>query len=191
MNKKDLILASATKVFAEKGFLNASITEIASAAGVGDATIYSFFRNKEDLLFEIPYNAFVSFLNGALSHLKGLKSPEEKLRKYIWHHIAYYENNKDYTKIYITELSRNSRFYKTKSYQLLKKYSQIVIDILQEGMQAGLFKTNINPYLIRNFIFGSIDNLALSWVLLNKPQSIIEQSDGLTNIVLEAILVDK
>ena len=52
--RKDRIMDAALRIFAEKGFQNATITEISKAAGVSEATIYEYFGTKEDLLFAIP-----------------------------------------------------------------------------------------------------------------------------------------
>lgn len=48
------ILEAAAKVFAEKGFQQATISEIAAEAGVSEGTIYNYFRSKEELLINIP-----------------------------------------------------------------------------------------------------------------------------------------
>ncbi len=47
------ILDAATKVFAEKGFHNATIKDVAKAAGIADGTIYNYFENKTALLLGI------------------------------------------------------------------------------------------------------------------------------------------
>jgi AcrR family transcriptional regulator len=52
--RKDRIMDAALRIFAEKGFQNATITEISKEAGVSEATIYEYFGTKEDLLFAIP-----------------------------------------------------------------------------------------------------------------------------------------
>ena len=49
--RKDRIMDAALRIFAEKGFQNATITEISKEAGVSEATIYEYFGTKEDLLF--------------------------------------------------------------------------------------------------------------------------------------------
>src|SRR5438270_7895884 len=49
-DRYDAILAAATRVFAEKGYSTASITEIAKAADISDGLIYKYFDNKRDLL---------------------------------------------------------------------------------------------------------------------------------------------
>ncbi|MCA1554050.1 MAG: TetR/AcrR family transcriptional regulator, partial [Chloroflexi bacterium] len=48
------ILRAASKVFARKGFERATIAEVAKAAGVSPGLIYTYFKNKGDLLVSIP-----------------------------------------------------------------------------------------------------------------------------------------
>ena len=50
--KKDAILRAATDVFAERGFFNAQVADVAHAAGVAAGTVYLYFRSKDDLLVE-------------------------------------------------------------------------------------------------------------------------------------------
>jgi AcrR family transcriptional regulator len=48
--RRDYILKAATDVFAKQGFHNATIKQVAKAAGVADGTIYNVFANKDDML---------------------------------------------------------------------------------------------------------------------------------------------
>ena len=51
--KRQQILDSAVAVFAEKGFYNAKVTDIAHKAGVAHGTVYLYFQTKEDILIQI------------------------------------------------------------------------------------------------------------------------------------------
>src|SRR4051812_46778759 len=48
--RRNQILDAATRVFAQRGFHNSTIRQIAGEAGVADGTIYIYFKNKTDLL---------------------------------------------------------------------------------------------------------------------------------------------
>ena len=52
-NRKNEILDAALKVFAEKGFYNATMDEIAEKAELGKGTIYYYFSTKEDLYLQL------------------------------------------------------------------------------------------------------------------------------------------
>lgn len=51
--KHDLILNAAARVFSEKGYSIASMDEIAAAAPVSKATLYSYFKDKKELFSEV------------------------------------------------------------------------------------------------------------------------------------------
>jgi AcrR family transcriptional regulator len=58
--RREQILGAAVKVFARRGFGNATVAEIAEEAGVAPGTIYIYiyiyiyFEGKEDLFMSIP-----------------------------------------------------------------------------------------------------------------------------------------
>ena len=52
-DKREAILRAATAVFAEKGYFNSKVADIARAAGVADGTVYLYFKNKDDILHSI------------------------------------------------------------------------------------------------------------------------------------------
>ena len=51
--KRDAILRAAIDVFAERGYFNAQVADVARAAGVAAGTVYLYFRSKDDLLVSI------------------------------------------------------------------------------------------------------------------------------------------
>lgn len=51
--RRDHILDSATRIFAEKGFHRTTIKDIAKEASIADGTIYNYFANKNALLVGI------------------------------------------------------------------------------------------------------------------------------------------
>lgn len=52
-NSKQLVLDAATKIFAERGFYGARITDITEASSVNVRIIYHFFGSKENLYDEV------------------------------------------------------------------------------------------------------------------------------------------
>src|SRR6187551_206619 len=50
MEKKELILRTALKLFVENGFHGTATSKIASEAGVANGTLFNYFRTKEELI---------------------------------------------------------------------------------------------------------------------------------------------
>ncbi|MFT5660920.1 MAG: AcrR family transcriptional regulator [Sulfurimonas sp.] len=55
VQKRQDIALSCKALVLENGMKNLTIAQLAKTAGVGKGTIYDYFKNKEDLIFEIVY----------------------------------------------------------------------------------------------------------------------------------------
>ena len=77
----------------DKGFANATISEIAAAVGVADSVIYYYFRKKEELLFAIIEYKLKEFMELLSRQLEGILDPISRLRKLIWCYLDYCDNN--------------------------------------------------------------------------------------------------
>ncbi|MEJ2190411.1 MAG: helix-turn-helix domain containing protein [Acidobacteriota bacterium] len=51
--KRQCIVEAAAVVFAEGGFTNTRVADIADRAGIGKGTVYEYFASKEELLFAV------------------------------------------------------------------------------------------------------------------------------------------
>lgn len=68
---RERILASATRLFAEKGFDGASMPAIAKASGITAGAIYKHFEGKGELLLEVVTRSFLSSPLSAHSSERG------------------------------------------------------------------------------------------------------------------------
>jgi AcrR family transcriptional regulator len=79
--RRNRILQGAMRVFAERGYADASMTEIARAGGVTAAVIYDHFSSKQDLhgaLLEEQTDALLAYVGSALTSAG--KTPEQRMR---------------------------------------------------------------------------------------------------------------
>src|SRR5690349_10335712 len=78
--KRDAILRAAIDVFAERGFFNAQVADVARAAGVAAGTVYLYFRSKDDLLVSIFEQTVREAIDQGRATVAPLKDPVEQLR---------------------------------------------------------------------------------------------------------------
>jgi len=64
--RRDQILRAAVKIFGERGYSSATISDIANEAGVAHGTVYLYFRSKADILQSL-HASFAEWLTGDLS----------------------------------------------------------------------------------------------------------------------------
>jgi len=185
--RKKQILNSAIKIFGEKGFQNATIAEIAKDAGVGDATIYEYFKNKEDLMLAIPVEFTKELIPQINNHMMGIKGAFNKLRKFIWWWLNYVEKNPGYGSIVLLELKTSKTYVSTEAYQAARSFYQIVLDIIKEGQEEGAVKKEINPYLARSLCVGAMEHIIIRWLLKDRKYPLIQYADELADLLIDSL----
>ena len=185
--RKKQILTSATKIIGEKGFQNATIAEIAKEAGIGDATIYEYFKNKEDLLLAIPVETTKDLIAQINDHMMGIKGAFNKLRKFIWWWLNYVENNPGYGVVVLLELKTSKSYVSTDAYQAARNFYQIILDIIKEGQEEETIKKEINPYLARSLCVGAMEHIIIRWLLKDKKYSLIQYADELADLLIDSL----
>ena len=185
--RKEQILQAAEQVFAQKGFHDATIADVARKAKVSEATIYEYFPSKEELLFLIP-GATARRGKENLEHvLRLIRSAADKIRAFIYDHLNFYQNHPDYASVSMLILKPNRKFVETEAYKDVQELARVLLQVIKEGMASGEFRSDLDPYLVRSAILGTIEHLVVRRVLLGKPENLIALVDPLTDLILGGI----
>jgi AcrR family transcriptional regulator len=193
-SRKDRIMDVALRIFAEKGFQNATIAEISKEAGCSEATIYERFGTKEDLLFAIPEKISkesIKETEQALSYIRGV---EGRIRALLLAYVRLYQSNPHYSALVLLQLMNNKRFRQTPAHAAIRRPAHRLLDCIKEGIADGTFKKDSNPYLIRSMLLGTIEHLFIHWHMQGMPKretSIMDMLDPFIEIVLDGIRANK
>jgi AcrR family transcriptional regulator len=85
---REALIEAAIKLFYQKGYFDTSIREIGAKAGISNSIIYHYFKNKEELLFEIIDHATKELIGALLKIDKEVADPVECLREMLVEHSA-------------------------------------------------------------------------------------------------------
>ncbi len=87
-SRRNEIIAAATNVFAERGYVGASVREIAEQIDISKGNLTYYFAVKDDLLFEIVSDLHDSFLALAASwSVRTDATPRDVLRDALRDHV--------------------------------------------------------------------------------------------------------
>ena len=176
-NKRTLITDAAVDVFAEKGFHQARVSDIARRAGVADGTIYLYFKNKEDLLLSVFEEKMDYLLTELGVALEGIQHPEERIRQFARFHFEQVRENRAAAEVLQVELRLSNKFLKEYRPEKLWAYLGVFGQIVREGQARGDFDPSIDPFISMWAFFGSIDEIAMQWVLSkNSERFSLEQA---------------
>ncbi|QQR80204.1 MAG: TetR/AcrR family transcriptional regulator [Deltaproteobacteria bacterium] len=180
---------AATRVFANKGFYNSTIADVAKVAEVAEGTIYLYFKNKDDLLISIFEGSMDFFIQQVTQEIATVKNPEDKLKKFISLHLRLVQENPDLAQVLQIELRQSTKFMKEYEGGKFGDYLNVVRNILEEGREQGVFRKDIEPRILRRTIFGAVDEMALDWLLMPKKKYTLEAcAEQLSALFLKGII---
>lgn len=171
----------------EKEFSAITTAEIAKTAGVTEALIYKYFKDKRDLLHQILSEYLEQYRTQMGQDLSGIKGTLNKLRKLIWSHINVYATNRVFAKILLIEVRNYPDYYKSETYLRVKEYSNIVLQIIEEGIRDGELRKDVPAKLIRHSILGSIEQVCLSGITFEKEINPDDLTEQICEIIFQGI----
>lgn len=186
--KKQQIVKAAISVFAQKGFNNAKMIDIAKAAAIGKGTIYEYFRSKDEV-FLAAFNSFKQETDTEIAkRIFLLTNPKEKLAVFIQASFEVYLKSADFVEIVFDFWAEGirERHQQIDLKQIYDEYRKYIVSILEEGIHAGVFR-KMNSNLVASTIFGAMDGLMLQWILNKQEFPIIEAGKELTKTILRGI----
>ena len=85
---RDLLVEVARSLFAKDGFENTTMNDIAVASGKGRRTLYTYFKNKEDIYYAVITDELLR-MSQRLKDVAAKKTdPEDKLVQIIYTHLS-------------------------------------------------------------------------------------------------------
>jgi AcrR family transcriptional regulator len=155
--KQDAIIEATIKLVNEIGFVASSVSKIAKEANVSPATIYIYYKNKEDLLVSTYINIKQNMGNAILNNFKPDEPIRDILKKawfnmfdYISHHAAYFQ---------FTEQFSNSPFSGLVKKEEVEKFFEPIINVLLRGIGQKIIK-DVQQDILTTFIFYPILTLS-------------------------------
>jgi TetR/AcrR family transcriptional regulator, fatty acid metabolism regulator protein len=182
--KYHLILQGALKVFAENGYHRSQVSKIAKAAGVADGTIYLYFKRKEDILIRLFQEKLVGKFHESV---EGTTDAVEALRTVCSIHFSELESNPELAYVTQIELRQSDLELRKEIGSALKPYIVLIENILEQGIKEQKFRSDLNVKLVRNLIFGAMDEAVTSWLISGRKYSLSDQADETLSFFLNGV----
>ena len=189
VNKYEAILRAAIKVFAQSGFFNSKVADIAREAGVADGTVYLYFKNKDDILVSIFNHVVNEALEQGRARLQDLDDPVEMVRKIVAAHLQLFASDRDLAIVFQAELRSSTKFMEQFSATGVTEYLDLIRAAIQEGQRRGLLRKELNSTLLAKILFGALDEMVTNWVLSKKRYSLVATGDVILDVFFNGIAV--
>ena len=188
--KKMEILQSAIYVFAEKGIQKTKMIDIAEKAGIGKGTIYEYFDSKENI-FEEAFHSHFGQMELQVTQLAESSSDAVTKLKILMRTtlVDFFIEHGEFAGIMMDFWAEGIRQKDENILGIVNlkdmytMFRGVVSDILQQGIDEGVFKT-MNKFAVASAIIGSFDGLLLQWIVDREAINL----DSLTNELLSVLI---
>jgi AcrR family transcriptional regulator len=186
--RRDELLAIAARLFAERGFRNTTVRDIADAAGILSGSLYHHFDSKESMVDEILQTFQEELFAGYEHILASNQSPRRKIEAAVrlsfeaidphHHEVAIFQNEADWLGglgerfAYLAERHAQSR--------------QVWMTLLREGMESGDLKSDLDLELAYRFIRDTVW-VAVRWYRPGRELPARKVADQYLSILLDGI----
>ncbi|WP_181349770.1 TetR/AcrR family transcriptional regulator [Thalassobacillus sp. CUG 92003] len=170
------IIDAAVEVIAENGYHSSQVSRIAKKAGVADGTIYLYFKNKEDILVSLFQNKMGQFVEKIEEETTAQDNASDKLRSLIDMHFSQLSADHHLAIVTQLELRQSNKELRQKINDVLKRYLAVIDAIVQEGIDEQIFRDDLDRRLVRQMIFGTMDETVTNWVMKDERYNLVKQS---------------
>ncbi len=141
--KRRNIALSCEALLLQKGIKNLTIAEIAKTAGVGKGTIYEYFKNKDEIVFEI----ITLFIDQHQNRLRDIIAEEKSTKTKLYDFLAllHLESEKEHLKLYREFIAISLQSATPEMVAFSTKCHISFVETVQELIQVGIDKREIIP----------------------------------------------
>ncbi len=181
------ILEASVNVFADHGFHQSTVSQIAKKAGVADGTIYLYFKNKEDILVQIFNYKTKQIFERFREAVDSADNPVEKLRNLIRRHLQEFQLDRNLAVVYLSETRQINRVLEDQIKIMSRMYFDLVAEILEQGQQDGNFRKALYLGLVKRNILGSVDEVISTWLHADGKYDLVSMADPLADLFINGI----
>jgi len=182
--KRDAILRAAIDVFAERGYFNAQVADVARAAGVAAGTVYLYFKSKDDLLVSIFERSMREGLTSGRATVAKLQDPRERLLRLARAHLARLGADRNLAIVFQVELRQSTKFMERFSATLLRDYLGLIREAIADGQREGLFRSDVKATAMAKMLFGALDEMATNWILSRRRYALEADADTVVDLFI-------
>jgi AcrR family transcriptional regulator len=183
-------IAGALAVFGTKGFHDAQMTEIAAAAELSLASLYSMFSGKEEIYREVIRTAAENMSEAILERLKGVTDLAERPLRLIDALFECFEENHDLLRI--THTGTQGLPWRVRARtgdsgrDVVAKFTDRVIALCREASDAGKLG-GLDPEAFASSVIGAVSNAAARAIDEDPDRPLTRVAPGIRAVFAQAL----
>jgi TetR/AcrR family transcriptional regulator, cholesterol catabolism regulator len=151
VDRREQIRQLAAEMFFERGYEATTMRELAGAIEIKTASLYYFFPNKEQILFELIESVVRQLIVGAKHLIAREQTPEHRLAGLVVNHVVLHAMRPKESTLGDSELRSLTKPHLRTNVRHRDDYERLVLGVLDEGAKAGRFSlidTKLTAYAV-------------------------------------------
>ncbi|MGH8013077.1 MAG: TetR/AcrR family transcriptional regulator [Candidatus Binataceae bacterium] len=171
-DSRDEILKAATGLFANRGFHETSMSEVARMARVSKALIFWHFKTKEELFLAVlnrllePY--FIDFAEEA-----GVLDEQQQILRLMESYLQFVRDNASSIRFFVAQLLHDGRQTNSLAGQVLKLYDgyrTLLVDLVAKTQEKGRSPREFSPAMMVSFLLAMLNGLLIGFLFLDHQE---------------------
>ena len=176
--KKKIIQASYS-IFEKKGYHSTSMADIAGEVGVSKASLYSYFKSKEDILQVTVDQALTDPFMKIFHEEKTVEAFNE-----YFHNMAVFEGVL-HLNFVLTALAYHNENIRMNLIDAYEKKSKVLTSFIEDQQSLGAIRQDMGPKVIAQFLTAVYNDLAMQLIMGINDKKISKSLTSALSLILE------
>lgn len=196
--KCGLILDAAKAVFAQKGFWETRIEDIAAQAGFSKASLYNYYPDKETIFFSLAVREYERVLAEIESRLSQSNTVQQNLESMLLvvftnfgEHFALVLSTANFQTMMAMHVNFEQKhkdpLVADKFREHVERIGSVLIRIIEWGREKGEVRTDLDNKVIARFIGGLIRGVILDWKVARQVGSPSDAAREVAQFVMKGL----
>jgi AcrR family transcriptional regulator len=166
-SRRRRIREAAVTVFANKGYHEARVSDIAAEAGVAHGLVYHYFNGKEQLLNDVFRRTWLHIEQGLRSIETSGAPADGQIRDIVRLLLGSYRMSPDLVRVVVLEVTRSGHL-RAQVDEITEAFA-IIERIIVQGQGSGQLRSDIPAKLVSYVFWGAVDEILTAWVFGTMP----------------------
>jgi len=180
------VVATAARVFGERGYRATSMRELADAVGISKPALYYYVRSKEELLVRLYEDALAQRLAEQAEVRAADLAPDEAVRRILVQRFLHACHNQELTRVFFEEERELPAELLTTVQERRAQAEAMVAQLIEDGVEAGLFALTVSPRLAARALGGAVASVH-RWYDREGPRSAESLAEDFAEFLLAAL----
>jgi AcrR family transcriptional regulator len=179
--RQQKVVVSAAKLFAQRGYDQTSVPDLARELGLATGSLYHYFGSKEQLLIEICDQLMDPLLDRARELAVHDAPPDQRLRELVRLWVAHVVEHRDHMLVFQQQRHAIERGEQWRSVRASRKAFEQLVDNALSDLRGGA-GTPANRRLVLSALLGMVNHTA-QWYRPNGKLTAEQIADGYVDLL--------